>query len=275
MSMSWQVRLAKALQVASECARDAGKFVLHEMHSLRPEDVAQKAPRDLVTRVDRASEEMILGRLRKEFPDDMMLCEESGGGSPQDEHLWIVDPLDGTRNFVHRYPFFCVSIAHAVNGRVEVGAIYDPTHDELFACKRDEGVWLNGAPIGVSTCADFGQAFVCTGFPARFQSEMDEYLKQFSAVARAAAGIRRSGSAALDLAYVACGRFDAYFEPRLAPWDMAAGGLLVEVAGGTVTDLDGRPWSLDGGGILAANADLHAPLLTVLRTASAAVPVAN
>jgi myo-inositol-1(or 4)-monophosphatase len=264
--MEWHQRLSRALRTATEASREAGTLIMQELAHLKPQDIQEKGPSDFVTRVDKASERLILDRIRKEFPDDKILSEEAGGTQPSEdaEDLWVVDPLDGTSNFIHRFPLFCVSIAYCQRGRPVVGAIFDPIHQEMFTCKRDEGLWLNGAPIGVSAVADPGQAYIATGFPARFKKDAEPYFRQFRAVFEAVAGLRRGGSAALDLAYVACGRFDGFWEPRLAPWDMAAGMLMVEAAGGIVSDQAGGPWSLDAKGIIAGNPDMHPKLVALL-----------
>jgi len=272
--MEWHVRLSRALRTATEASREAGALILQELSGLKPQNKKKKGPSDFVTRVDRASERLILDRIRREFPDDHILSEEAGGTAPgaDVEDLWVVDPLDGTSNFIHRFPLFCVSIAYCQRGRPVVGAIFDPVHQELFSCKRDEGVWLNGAPVNVSDVTDLGPAYIATGFPARFKREAEPYFRQFRAVFEAVAGLRRGGSAALDLAYVACGRFDGFWEPRLSPWDMAAGMLMVEAGGGVVSSEAGQPWSLDAKGIIAGNPDLHPKLVELLEVEASTLP---
>jgi len=264
--MDWQLKLSRALRVATEAARYAGAHLMHEFSRVGPEDAVEKGPGDFVTKTDRESERLIKQRIRMDFPDDVILSEEAGGPVPDSEFLWLVDPLDGTTNFIHRFPFFCVSIAFTANRRPEVGVIYDPLHDDIFTCKRDEGVWLNGSPILVSSCADPARAYVATGFPSRFREEADGYARGFRNVLTSVSGLRRGGSAALDLAYVACGRFDGFWEPRLASWDMAAGALLVETAGGVVSDESGKAWNFSSRGIIAGNPAIH-PFLVRLLTA--------
>ncbi len=255
--------MSRALRVASEAAREAGAYIRREAGTLKPGDVAEKGPLDFVTRVDKGAEALILDAIRRNFPEDAILSEEQGGDLPNAEHLWVVDPLDGTNNFIHGISRFAVSIAFAASGRPEIGAIYDPIRDELFACKRDEGVWLNGTIIGVSRTTDLASATVGAGLPTRHRDLLPSWLEQFARVARAVGTTRKTGSAALDLACVASGRYDAYWEPRLSPWDMAAGAVLVEAAGGIVTDDRGGPWTLGATGIIAANPDLH-PRITQL-----------
>ncbi len=253
-------RLGRALHVASEIATQAGKWIVTELPKLAANEVAEKGPSDFVTRLDKGSEAMILNRLMMDFPGDAILSEESGGSYANAEFAWIVDPLDGTNNVVHRIPRFCVSIAFLIKGRPEVAAVYDPTHDELYACKRDEGIWLNGRPTRVSKTSDPMRAYVATGLPARHRELIPAWIDQLNRVSVAFGTTRKTGSAVMDLASVACGRMDAYWEPKLAPWDMAAGSLLVEAAGGIVTDEKGGKWTIDSQGIIASNSALQ-PLL--------------
>jgi myo-inositol-1(or 4)-monophosphatase len=257
--------MASSLQVASEAVRTAGKEVLNSLSGLKVEDIAEKAPNDYVTRVDKASEETIRKIILKAYPKDSILGEETGGAIPRTEFLWIADPLDGTHNYIHGFPFFCVSLALAVNGRPEIGAIYDPLRDELFLCKRDEGIWLNNNPISTSSCSKIEKALIGTGFPAKFKKESDEYVAQLARVFRGSASLRRAGAAALDLAYVSCGRLDAFWEPRLSVWDMAAGGLMIEAAGGMIGNEVGDEWTLDSKGIICGNADIYPQLVKMVK----------
>jgi len=261
---NWQSRMSSSLVVAAESVRTAGREVLSSLDGLRQEDIAEKGPNDYVTRVDKASEETIRRIISKAFPADSILGEETGGAIPRTEYLWIADPLDGTHNYIHGFPFFCVSLALAVNGRPEIGAIYDPKRDELFLCKRDEGIWLNDKPISTSSCTAIDKAMVGTGFPAKFKNESDEYIGQLTRVFRGTASIRRAGAAALDLAYVASGRLDAFWEPRLSVWDMAAGGLMIEAAGGMIGNEVGGGWTLDSKGIICGNSDVYPQLVRLV-----------
>ena len=257
---------ADALRVAIEAAREAGAYIMQELPRIKPEDIEEKGPADVVTRVDHTAESMINERIHKHYPQDAILSEEAGGTAPDAEVLWVVDPLDGTKNFVHHFPLFSVSIALMIRRQPEVAVIYDPVHDELFTAQRGSGVWLNGAPIRVSTCQGIVHAYIGTGFPSRYKEEADQYMRQFKQVFCASAGLRRGGSAALDLAYVACGRFDGFWEPRLSPWDMAAGVLLITAGGGVATDERGEPWSLSARGIITGNPATHPHLVTLVTT---------
>jgi myo-inositol-1(or 4)-monophosphatase len=219
---------------------------------------------DLVTDADRAAETAALEALRERFPDHAVLAEEGGatGASP---YRWIVDPLDGTTNFAHELAHFCVSVACEVDGTVEVGAILDPMRGELFTAALGRGARLNGAPIRTTAVADPGDALLATGFPYWVHDRTAEVTSLLEAFLGRVQGVRRFGSAALDLAYVACGRYDAFYERGLKPWDVAAGLLLVTEAGGRVSGIDGSPVRLDAGHVLAAAAPLHPQLVEIAR----------
>jgi myo-inositol-1(or 4)-monophosphatase len=223
-----------------------------------------------VTEYDRASEACVLGALARRFPDHAVLAEESGShagvvGGPA--YRWIVDPLDGTTNFAHGLPFFCVSIALEVEGRRALGVLYDPMRDECFAARAGAGATLNGAPIAVSSAATLDHALGGTGFPYDVMDQPEETLRWFTPMLPRLRGVRRLGSAALDLAYVACGRLDLFWEVKLHAWDVAAGILIVEEAGGCVTDFTGGPVAPEPSEIAASNGRLHPALLAALATA--------
>ncbi len=240
-------------------ARDAGALLCERLDEVR--EVTEKRPHDLVTDADRAAEALILRGIRAAFPSAAILGEESGAHAGSGDERFIVDPLDGTTNYAHRYPVFCVSIAYERAGRVEAGAIYAPMLDELFAARRGGGATRNGEPVRVSAVASVSAALVCTGFNPAGYARNGRY---FAHLSERAQGVRRDGSAALDLAYVAAGRFDAFWEWDLKPWDVAAGALLIEEAGGRAGAIAGGPLALSGGSILASNGALHAEMERLL-----------
>jgi myo-inositol-1(or 4)-monophosphatase len=243
-------------------AREAGA-VLREGFG-RTHVAERKGAIDLVTEYDRRSEALVLGRIRERFPDHRVLAEESGTQGGTSAVRWVIDPLDGTTNFAHNYPFFCVSIGVEVDGRMVAGAIYDPVRDEMFAAADGRGATLNDAPIRVSTVGTLQDALLVTGFPYDVREHPDRHLGPFRAFLTRAQALRRDGSAALNLAYLAMGRFDGFWELWLSPWDLAAGTLIVQEAGGTVTRYDGSPFSIERRELLASNGALHPEMLAVL-----------
>jgi myo-inositol-1(or 4)-monophosphatase len=227
-------------------------------------EVRHKGEIDLVTEVDRACEDAILVTLRARFPDHDIVTEETAIARTGSRFVWFIDPLDGTTNFTHNYPFFCVSIAAESGGRLAAGAVYDPVRDELFAAAAGHGATLNGRAIRVSDIARVEDALLVTGFPYDVREHPERSLPLFEAFLVRAQAIRRDGSAALNLCYLACGRFDGFWETHLAPWDMAAGTLLVREAGGLVTGYEGGEFRLDGRQILASNGRIHEEMRTVI-----------
>jgi len=242
------------LQAAVEIAREAGNVLREELQ--RPPDIAYKGDFDLVTQADRRSEAVIVSRLQQYFPDHAVAAEEGTGKDTDSEFRWHVDPLDGTTNFAHGYPCFCVSMALAQNNELLAGVIYNPVYDELFTAARGEGSMFNGKQIHCSRIAALKNSLLCTGFPNHKRHEHPNIFYYWDFTLRSH-GVRRDGSAALDLAYVACGRFDGFWEFGLNPWDTAAGVLIVQEAGGKITDLQGRPYVLGGKSILASNGLIH------------------
>jgi myo-inositol-1(or 4)-monophosphatase len=220
---------------------------------------------DIVTRTDRDAEALIVGVLRGAFPDHGIVAEESEPYVGQGHYCWYVDPLDGTTNFAHGYPHCSVSVALEHEGTVILGLVHDPLRREIFAARRGGGAQLNGRAIRVSQVSELSQALLATGFPADRREHARRYVPAVQAALERARCLRRSGSAALDLSYVACGRLDGYWEWRLKPWDVAAGRLLVEEAGGRVSDLTGRSHDLMNGNTAASNSLLHADLVGMLR----------
>jgi myo-inositol-1(or 4)-monophosphatase len=251
------------LTVAIEAALAAGALVREGYGQAL--QVEHKGAIDLVTEYDHRSEALILARLRAAFPDHAVNAEESGP-SGRGEYLWLVDPLDGTTNYAHGFPMFAVSLALAQRGRLIVGVIYDPMRDELFAAEAGQGAALNGAPIRVSAVGELDRALLATGFAYDVRTNPRNNLAEFGRFQLRCQGMRRLGSAALDCAWVAAGRLDAYWELSINAWDIAAGALLVREAGGRVTSLTGGDDFLERGSIVASNGLLHAEMLEGLGT---------
>ena len=248
------------METALAAAREAGALLLEHVHApLQIEEKAQRA--DLVTQADRASEAAIVERLRAEFPQATILGEEGGVRRGTSQERWIVDPLDGTTNFAHGYPLFCISIAYERDGELLAGVVYAPMMNELCAAERGAGATRNASPMRVSSIARVADAMLCTGFKP-FDYETN--APYFARASHKAQAVRRDGAAALDLAYTAMGRFDGFWEFDLAPWDTAAGVLLVREAGGCVSALDGSPYDLSGRTVLASNGAIHAELSALL-----------
>jgi myo-inositol-1(or 4)-monophosphatase len=253
------------LNFAIQTARDAGRVLAEKFG--RALQVSNKGDIDLVTEADIASERLIVERIRSYHPRHAILAEESGEsarGDQPSEFKWIIDPLDGTTNYAHGYPCFCVSVALEQAGEIVVGVVYDPTREELFAAERGGGATLNGRRVRVSDVEEINAAMVCTGFPYDVRDRGD-FARHFRNFIMSAQAVRRDGSAALDLAYVAAGRFDGFWEEGLRPWDVAAGKLLVEEAGGRVSRYDGSKFRIYEPPILASNGLLHAAMTRVLQ----------
>jgi len=228
--------------------------------------VDKKGAIDLVTEVDLECERMCRAAIAERFPGHDILAEEFGAAAAApnpSRYRWIFDPLDGTTNYAHGLPIFCSSLALEIDGRVEVGAVYDPTRRELFTAERGGGARLNGAPLQVSSTGRLIDAMLVTGFPYRVHQQAEDLVGLFGAFLSRARAVRRLGSAALDLCYVACGRFDGFWEQELKPWDVAAGALLLEEAGGRITGIDGSPFAPASGHLVASNGRLHDQMLAV------------
>lgn len=249
---------------AVEAALDAGR--LQRQFFRQQLVVEKKGPVDLVTAADRAVERRFAALIAERFPDHGILGEEAGAVSATARCRWIIDPIDGTTNFAHGLALFCVSIALEVDGVVQVGVVYDPMAKELFTAERGEGARLNGAPLHVSSTALLADGVLCTGFPYKSQDGRARQVQLFGAFLRTSRAVRRLGSAALDLSYVAAGRFDGFWEEDLHAWDIAAGMLIASEAGARVTSFTGDPVSLDVGQIVASNGRVHDEMLGVLRT---------
>lgn len=260
---------SELLTGAITAAKIGGAVLLERLEQVRTVSFKGPGRSNLVTDADRASEDAILRHITTAFPGHAFLAEE-GGGAGHSDWTWIIDPLDGTTNYAHGVPHFCVTLGvegPGPNGpEVLAGVVYDPTRDEVFAAAKGQGATLNGKPIHVSNTSKLENALLCTGFPYDVQVKPEVPLGLFSKLVVQAQGIRRMGSAALDLAYVACGRYDGYFEFGLQPWDIAAGALLISEAGGAVSRIDGEPFDVRYGDILAASSALS-PVLKQTTTA--------
>ena len=251
------------LNIAVRAARRAGTIILRSQPRLDMVKIDLKGRHDYVSNTDRDAEAAIIETLLKAYPDHEILAEESGARGKSD-FVWIIDPLDGTTNYLHTYPQFAVSIALSVKGQVEQGVIYDPIRDELFTASRGGGAQLNEKRIRVSRCQTLEQALLGTGFPIRDERLIDPFLKSLSAFLHRTDGVRRAGAASLDLAYVAAGRLDGYWEFGLKPWDIAAGALMVQEAGGMVGAIDPQQDVMVTGDILAATPRIHEEMRAVL-----------
>jgi myo-inositol-1(or 4)-monophosphatase len=257
--------MTSELLAVTEAAAQAGGRVLLDWYGRADLEVERKAQNDFVTRADRESEQAVLAVIRAHFPDHGVLAEEGGLSGEGAELQWVIDPLDGTTNFTQGLPFFCVSVACLERGRPVVGAVLDPLRQELFVASRGGGARRNGRPIRVSERRSLDGAFLATGYPFRAHAALDAYLDAFREIFLETRAIRRCGAAALDLAYTAAGIFDGFFEFRLSPWDIAAGALLLEEAGGQLSDLDGGAGYLFGGNVVAGAPGVQDELLAAIR----------
>ena len=257
------MNLDSILETAIQAAQGAGR-VLQQHGAVT--DIQEKSANHFVTEADLRSEKAILDTIGERFPEHRIVSEESlATENVLQPAVWIVDPLDGTNNFSHSIPLYCVSIAFATHGQVQVAAVFDPNRNEMYTAVRGKGAWLNGTPIHVSQRGELRQAIICTGFYYDRGQVMRSTLKAIETLfTQGVRGIRRFGSAALDLCWVADGRLDGFFEYQLAPWDYAAGWLLVTEAGGACSERDGRPMSLDAGNVIAGNAPIHRTLVELV-----------
>ncbi|MCK4534414.1 MAG: inositol monophosphatase [Syntrophobacterales bacterium] len=254
--------MTEHMEFAISIARRAGSFL---KNSFREEHrIDYKGEIDIVTEADRMSEKILTAEISRRFPDHNILSEESPEIKKGSQYRWIIDPLDGTTNYVHGFPVFCVSIALEKNGEVMMGVIYNPVSDELFVAGRGEGAFMNDSSISVSGTTKLSESLLATGFPYDIRRDPNNNINYFSGMALEAQAIRRAGSAALDLAYTAAGRFDGFWELKLHPWDTAAGWLLVNEAGGNITDISGNRYYLDSPGILASNGKIHDSMIRIL-----------
>lgn len=252
------------LNTAIRAARRAGTVIMRHLDRLESLTIETKGRNDFVSEVDRMAEAEIIHILRIAYPGHGVLAEETGSQAG-DDYLWIIDPLDGTTNFLHGYPQFSVSIALTHKGRLEQAVVFDPHKNELFTASRGGGTQLNDRRIRVSRTTELESALLGTGFPFRSHEHLDAWIGTLRDLMLRSSGIRRAGSAALDLAHVACGRFDGFWEFELSPWDMAAGALLIQEAGGIVSDFAGGTDFLTSGNILAGNPRIHEAMLARLQ----------
>jgi myo-inositol-1(or 4)-monophosphatase len=259
------------LEVAVDAARRAGDLLFGRLGSLRQIDY-KGSPSNIVTEMDRQAEALIVERIGGQFPDHAILAEEGGGRSGSASHRWIVDPLDGTTNYAHGMPFFAVSIALEIDGAVALGVVYDPNRDECFTARRGGGAFLNGAPLRVSDTPTLDESLLSTGYPYDIRKTRDNNLAEHAAFMVRCRSVREMGSAAINLALVAAGRLDAFWELYLGPWDVAAGCLMVEEAGGRVTNPEGGPVDLGKPAVVASNGKIHGEMLATLREVRGQAP---
>ncbi len=253
------------LNIAVSAAREVGPMLRRAQERLDEITAEEKNPHDFVTSMDKASEAKIIEAIHNAYPHHGILAEESGKQGNTADVTWIIDPIDGTTNFIHGIPHFCVSIAVKEGDKITHGVVYDPMKEEIFSASRGRGAYLNNYRIRVTQSKGLTNALIGTGFPIQQHHKLDAYLASFKAIFTQCAGIRRAGAAALDLAYVAAGRLDGFWECALKPWDMAAGSLLIKEAGGLITDFNGTENFLETGHIVAANPKLFKVMLPIMK----------
>lgn len=253
------------VKIAEMAARKAGQVIVRSMENLESIEITEKHRNDYATEVDKAAEREIIEHLQQNYTGHKIMGEESGDHGPEEsDYQWIIDPLDGTTNYIHGYPHFCVSIAQLYKGKLSHAVIYDPLRDEMFTASRGHGAKLNGRRLRVTQHKRLEHSLIGTGFPFRHEQHIEPYMKTFQSLFPKTGGVRRSGSAALDLAYVAAGRLDGFWELSLNVWDMAAGVLLIKEAGGLVSDLHGGENYLESGNIIAGNPKIFKNMLQII-----------
>ena len=252
------------LTVAIEAAREAGRFLKLSVGKVRNVEVKQGEERNLVSEIDRGAEAKIISIIHRHYPQHAILAEESGGSLAPADVRWIIDPLDGTTNFLHGVPIFCVSIGVERKGELVAGVVYDPNQDEMFTAEKGAGAFLNGKRLKVSGSSALVESLLVTGFPYNVTANPNNAVEHFVHFLMAARGVRRLGSAALDLSYVAAGRFDGFWEVSLNPWDMAAGALFIQEAGGRISDMKGNPLNIYQKTVLASNGVIHDAMLAIV-----------
>jgi myo-inositol-1(or 4)-monophosphatase len=259
------MRTDELLAAAKDAALIGGAILVSGFRKLQKHQVRLKGEGDYVTELDHKSEEAVIRRIRHAFPDHAIHAEESGSVSGRGTVEWLIDPLDGTTNYVHGVPFFCVSVAAVIGREPVAGVVYDPSHKEMFWAAKGRGAFLNGARIQVSQKMRLEETYLASGFPWRSKPYLEAYLNSFRDLFSISSGVRRMGSAAIDLAYTASGRFDGFWEMKLKPWDIAAGALLIREAGGRVSDFRGGRAFLRSGNVLAANPHVFPKMLKIVK----------
>jgi myo-inositol-1(or 4)-monophosphatase len=253
------------LHIAVEAAKEAGRYLKYSVGKVKSIEMKQGEERNLVSEIDKTSEAKIISIIKRHYPNHAILAEESGASSPSADYKWVIDPLDGTTNFLHGLPIFCVTIAIEYKAEIVAGVVYDPNLEELFTAEKGSGAYCNGKRMRVTQTSDLMSSLLVTGFPYDIAQNPDNAVGHFVNFLMEGQGLRRLGSAALDLSYIAAGRFDGFWEVNLNPWDMAAGVLFVHEAGGKVTDFSGVPSSIYNKQVLATNGSIHDAMLQVLK----------
>jgi len=253
------------LETAQKAAFDAGKILMDNFGKVAKQDIRKKAATDFISYVDETSERKIIETIQQSFPDHAVLAEEGGMVEKKSDYTWIIDPLDGTTNYLRTIPVFAISIALKHKDETLVGVVYDPVHDDLFCAEKGQGTLLNNKSVQVSQKSKLNESFIATGFPFKSKHKLSSYLSVFENIFNSCVGMRRMGAAAIDLAYVACGRFEGFWEIGLAPWDIAAGRILINEAGGRITDFWNAGDFKDSAYVLATNAAIHEELGGIIR----------
>ncbi len=252
------------IEIAKEAALEAGKILVKNLGKLSIDQIETKSKNNFVTEIDKLAEKIIIDLIYSFHPNHCIFAEESGNNNKTSDYRWIIDPLDGTTNYIHSIPFFCVSIALEFKGEIILGVVYDPVRDEMFYAEKGKGAYLNNKPINVSSKFNISESIITVGFPYKSHHNIGKYINTLTKISGSCSNIRKVGSAAIDLAYVASGRFDGYWELDLSEWDIAAGIIIIREAGGRVTDLNGEFGFMETGNIIASNNHIHSQILEVL-----------
>lgn len=253
------------IDIAKEAALIAGKILIDNLGKLETNQIETKSKNNFVTDIDKLSEKTIIDIIHSAYPDHSIFAEESGASNNKgNDYRWIIDPIDGTTNYIHSIPFFCISIALEYKGEIILGVIYDPVRNEMFYAEKGKGAYLNNRKIHVSDKQDISESIITIGFPYKNNHNISLYINTFTKISESCANIRKVGSAAMDLAYVASGRFDGYWELDLSQWDIAAGVIIIREAGGFVSDINGENGFMETGNIVASNQKIHKQILSIL-----------